>query len=232
MATEQLSALLRADPHLSKFDPLSRIICYDDFSHGLQGWTALIGNYEDSLDRLLPGYRDLRPPTLSNLTAWDTGTAGSLSGTYAMKLATRPTVGSLAVAIKRLTFRHAGPIRLETYFTFKPEASELRLSETDVRAVGILFDLQESDTKAHRQGWSASCPICATSTHSMEQRSAAGNTRRTACRCTTSAEPARPARTSTSRRKGGWTCPRASNCSATTRSPRNRIGTIYGSIST
>jgi hypothetical protein len=152
VATEQLSALLRADPHLSKFDPLSRIISYDDFSHGLQGWTALIGNYEDSLDRLLPGYRDLRPPTLSNLTAWDTGTAGSLSGTYAMKLATRPIIGSLAVAIKRLTFRHAGPIRLETYFTFKPEASELRLSETDVRAVGILFDLQESDTKAHQAG--------------------------------------------------------------------------------
>lgn len=150
MASELQSALRRADPYLSRFDPLSRIICFDDFNHGMQGWTALIGNYEDSLDRLLPGYRDLRPPTLSNLTAWDTGTAGSLSGTYAMKLATRAIPGSLAVAIKRLTFRHAGPIRLEAYFTFKPEASELRLSETDVRAVGILFDLQESDTKAHQ----------------------------------------------------------------------------------
>lgn len=131
---------------------MRRILCYDDFDNGLQGWTGLIGNYEDSLDSLLPGYRDLRPPTLSNLSMWDTGTDGSLSGTYAMKLATRPVLGSLAVAIKRLTFRQAGPIRLEAYFTFKPEASELRLSETDVRAVGILFDLQGGDAHAGTAG--------------------------------------------------------------------------------
>src|SRR6478609_10696358 len=62
-----------AHPDLSRFDPLPRILCYDDFDHGLQGWTGLIGNYEDTLDRLLPGFRDLRPPMLSNLTAWDTG---------------------------------------------------------------------------------------------------------------------------------------------------------------
>jgi hypothetical protein len=143
---------LWANPDLSRFDPLPRILCYDDFDRGLHGWTGLIGNYEDTLDRLLPGFRDLRPPMLSNLTAWDTGTAGSFSGAYALKLATRPNAGSLAVGIKRLTFRQPGPIRLETYFTFKPEASELRLSETDVRAVGVLFDLQGSDTQAGTPG--------------------------------------------------------------------------------
>jgi hypothetical protein len=47
------------------------------------------------------------------------------------------------VAIKRLTFRKACPIRLEFYFTFKPEATELRLSETDIRSVGFLYDLQD-----------------------------------------------------------------------------------------
>ncbi|NJN82402.1 MAG: hypothetical protein HC802_09100, partial [Caldilineaceae bacterium] len=57
--------------------------------------------------------------------------------------------GSLAVAIKRITFRHLGPIRLEAFFTFKPEASELRLSETDVRTVGVLFDLQDVDRKSN-----------------------------------------------------------------------------------
>lgn len=31
------------------------------------------------------------------------------------------------------------------YFTFKPEASELKLSETDVRSIGFLFDLQGGD---------------------------------------------------------------------------------------
>ena len=145
MNQELRQALLAADPQLSRFNPLDRIICYDDFDHGLQGWSPLIGNYEDSLDAVLPAYRDLRGPMLSNLTVWDTGTDGSYSGNYAMKLATRPQAGSLAVAIKRLTFRHLGPIRLEAYFTFKPEASELRLSETDVRAVGVLFDLQSVD---------------------------------------------------------------------------------------
>ena len=135
--------------NLSRFDPLPRIISYDDFDNGLQGWTGLIGNYEETLDSMLPAYRDLRPPMLSNLSMWDTGTDGSLSGTYAMKLATRSKASSIALAIKRLTFRQLGPIRLEAYFTFKPEASALVLSETDVRAIGVLFDLQHPDQHAH-----------------------------------------------------------------------------------
>ena len=43
-------------------------------------------------------------------------------------------------------FRRAGPIRLEAYFTFKPEATELQLSETDIRSFGFLYDLQIGDT--------------------------------------------------------------------------------------
>ena len=147
MPSELQRAILHTNPDLSRYDPLDRILLYDDFDRGLQGWTSLIGNYEHTLDSILPEYRDLRPPMLSNLTSWDTGTAGSHSGTYAMKLATRPQSGTMGVAIKRITFRHAGPIRLEAYFTFKPEASELRLSETDVRAAGVLFDLQDGDRK-------------------------------------------------------------------------------------
>lgn len=125
------------------FEPLSTVLFSDNFDSGLQGWTGLIGNYEDSLDNMLPQYADLRPPMLSNCTVWDTGTGGSATGTYAMKLATRPSRGSLAVGIKRLTYRHAGLIQLEALFAFKPEASELRLSETDVGSVGLLFDLQD-----------------------------------------------------------------------------------------
>ena len=48
--------LLNTDPRLSKFDPLPRIIYYDDFDQGYQGWSELIGNYEDDLSSLLPGY--------------------------------------------------------------------------------------------------------------------------------------------------------------------------------
>ena len=130
------------DPKLSRFSPLSRIITFDDFDTGLNGWTNLIGNYEGSLDSMLPEYRDLRGPMLSNNTMWDTGSAGSWDGTYSMKLATRAKSGSLGVALKRLTWREARSIQFETYVTFKPEATEMQLSELDVRAFGIVFDLQ------------------------------------------------------------------------------------------
>lgn len=130
------------------FDPLERILIFDDFDLGMQGWTGLIGNYEDSLDSMLSEYKSLRDPMLSNLTVWDSGTDGSLNGTYALKLATDPRPGALAVAIKRATYRHSAPLRWEVIFTFKPEASALQLSSTDVRAFGLLFDLQDVDTKA------------------------------------------------------------------------------------
>lgn len=135
----------QADLRLSRFDPLPRIIFYDDFDEGIHGWSELIGNYEDTLDSMLPDFADLRPPMLSNATMWDTGSAGSMEGTYALKLATRARRGHIAASLKRITWRARGPIRLEAYFTFKPEASELRLSETDVRAVGVLFDLQDAE---------------------------------------------------------------------------------------
>lgn len=136
-------ALLNSNPLLSRFNPLERILYYDDFDKGISGWSQLIGNYEHTLDSILPDYADLRAPQLSNLTMWDTGTAGSMEGTYALKLATRPTPGSLAVAIKRQTFRHYGKVQLEAYVTFKPEAATLRLLDTGVRAFGMLFDIQD-----------------------------------------------------------------------------------------
>lgn len=132
---------------LSKFDPLPRIYFYDDFDNGINGWTELIGNYEHTLDSVLEPYQDHRPPQLSNLSMWDTGSVGSLEGTYALKVATRQKKGHQAVTIKRLTFRKPGPIRMEAYFAFKPEASDLKLSDQDVRSVGFLFDLQDNSER-------------------------------------------------------------------------------------
>ncbi len=134
---------LLAQPTLSRFNPMKRIMFFDDFDNGINGWTELIGNYEDTLDSVLPPYRDHRPPQLSNVSMWDTGSVGSMDGTYALKIATRPQKGHQAVSIKRITFREACLIRMEAYFTFKPEAAELRLSDQDVRSVGLLFDLQD-----------------------------------------------------------------------------------------
>jgi len=141
-------ALLDVNPALSRFDPMPRIICFDDFDRGFCGWTQLVGNYELSLDSMLPGYAQHTHPQLSTLPTWDFGSHGGVDGNYALKVQTRPRRGAQNVSLKRLTFRRAGPIRLEFYFTFKPEATEMRLGETDVRAVGFLYDLQSGDTDA------------------------------------------------------------------------------------
>ena len=140
-------SLISADPRLSRFSPLERILFLDDFDSGISGWSTLIGNYEESLNTMLPGYRDLRPPMLSNLTMWDTGSAGSMQGSYALKLATRPRAGHMAVSIKRQTWRTRGLVQLECYFTYKPEASDLMLGDLDVRAFGALFDIQDSQSR-------------------------------------------------------------------------------------
>lgn len=146
METGLLKTLRLADPDLSRFDPLPRIIAYDDFDRGFCGWTQLVGNYEHTLDGMLPGYAQHTQAMLSTLGTWDFGSHGALDGSYALKIATRPRKGAQNVSIKRLTFRKRGPIRLEFYFTFKPEANELRLSERDVRSIGFLYDLQSGDS--------------------------------------------------------------------------------------
>ena len=143
--TDLRRALLNADPALSRFDPLPRIISFDDFSRGFGGWTQLVGNYEGSIDTMLPAYAQHTPPQLSTLPNWDFGSHGAASGSYALKIQTHARRGARSVAIKRLCFRNAGPIRLEFYFTFKPEAQAMQLSETDVRSVGFLYDLQSGD---------------------------------------------------------------------------------------
>ena len=142
---DMLAALHLADPRLSRFDPLPRIIAFDDFDRGHCGWTQLVGNYEHTLDLMLPGYAQHTQAMLSTLSTWDFGSHGSADGSYALKIATRPRAGAQNVSIKRLTFRKRGPIRIELYFTFKPEANELRLLETDVRSIGFLYDLQTGD---------------------------------------------------------------------------------------
>lgn len=129
---------------LSRFDPLSRIMFYDDFNHGMSGWTILTGNYTGSLRNMHPGYRQFTPPMLSNLTQWDGGTHGGLSGSYALKLATRPNAGAQTVSLKRLTYPKACTMQVEAFFTFKPEATELELSDHDVRSFGFVLDIQNA----------------------------------------------------------------------------------------
>lgn len=137
----------RPDLNLSRFDPLPRIMFYDDFNQGMSGWNELLGNYTGSLRKMNTGYKQFTPPMLSNITHWDGGTHGGLTGSYALKLATRPGRGSQTVSLKRMTFPQACTMQLECFFTFKPEATELELSNKDVRSWGVVLDIQD---KSHR----------------------------------------------------------------------------------
>ncbi len=123
---------IRANPRLSRYNPLSRILFHDDFDDGLSGWTEQVGNYRGSLDTGGGVYSslqfDLRPPMLSTLTMWDSGTVGSIDGSYAMKLATRPEVGHIAKPNKRITLGGGGLLQFEMWFVFKPEAVSSELS--------------------------------------------------------------------------------------------------------
>lgn len=115
-------ALLDADPRLSRYDPLPRILFFDDFDDGANGWCELIGNHDGDLDAVRPVVGDMRPPQISSVSFWDIGTHGSVDGTYALKLATRPRANHMALAIKRLTFVKPGRVQFETYFAIKSEA--------------------------------------------------------------------------------------------------------------
>ncbi len=123
--SRRASSALRADPRLSKFDPLPRILVFDEFDTGTHGWVELLGNYDGrgDLDTVDEHMRDFRPPQLSSCAFFDVGTHGAMSGTYALKIATRPQAGHTAVAIRRLTMARRGFVQLETYFTYKAEAA-------------------------------------------------------------------------------------------------------------
>ncbi|WP_298916412.1 DUF6772 family protein [uncultured Algimonas sp.] len=130
---------------ISMFEPLPRVLFHDAFDGGLNGWTQLIGNYDGDLKNMLPGYRPIMPPMLSNLSHWDTGSHGSLSGNYALKIATKAKRDVVSVSLKRLTYRHAGIVRLEFYATAKPEASDLALLKTNLKSFGFLLDTQSGE---------------------------------------------------------------------------------------
>ena len=162
-------ALLRADPLLSRYDPLERLLMHCDFDAGIHGWQTYFPDYDGSsdypgrdphfqpLDEMLaqsrtdPSMRaDRRAPTgprgvpmLSTLTSWDVGASGSFRGTYALKIPTAPLAGTHSWALRRVTSPWRGKVRFECYFTYKAEPSDFRLGELDVRSVFISVDAMD-----------------------------------------------------------------------------------------
>ena len=118
-----------------------------------------MGNHDGNLDNIQPDRRDFRPPQISNLTFFDMGSHGAMSGNYALKLATRPKPLHMAVAAKRLTWAGMGRVQLETYLTFKAEATfgreprggraydgNYHPSEADFGSFTLSNDMSESPT--------------------------------------------------------------------------------------
>lgn len=154
-------ALLRANPRLSRFNPLPRILAFDDFDEGVNGWTELIGNHDGDLDHVSPNKRDFRPPQISSCTFFDVGTHGAMDGTYALKLATRARPDHMAVAIKRLTLAAPGRVQLEMYFTYKAEATVPYGPNDDATGAAGSWDGNTHPSEAQFGDFTISNDVCA-----------------------------------------------------------------------
>lgn len=139
------------------YRPLSTIICYDDFDHGLNGWMPLTPNLRQDAMDYFPSQRrhiDWGTPMLSSASFAYTGTHGSMHGTYSMKIPTRPVAapaqelpaaGSVGIGIKRLTITERQPLRFEMWYAFKAEQDRPGIGESDVRAIGFSWDIQDAE---------------------------------------------------------------------------------------
>lgn len=121
IATAARNSSQRQSIELERFNPLGRVLTYDEFHTGLNGWTSLSGNHDGRIESVRPLYRDLRPPQLSTVDFFDIGTHGPMSGNFAMKLATRAHPHSSSVGIRRLTMASLGRVQMEMYFAYKAE---------------------------------------------------------------------------------------------------------------
>lgn len=151
--------VIALDAGLSKYQPLKKIICYDDFDKGLNGWMDLHPNYVgENFNTLRFSHVDKTqwgPIMLSSASFRFAGTHGSMDGTFSMKLSTRPIAGpyteapvpgSLSHGIKRLTTHLPNGLRqFEMWYAYTPEQDRQGLSEQAMRAFGVFFDIQDEE---------------------------------------------------------------------------------------
>lgn len=152
--------MIAYDQGLSKFQPLKHILCFDDFDRGLCGWMSLMPNY--TLENF--GVRNSvvektqwGPIMLSTATYRFPGTHGSMDGIYSLKMATRPVArpyeqppapGSMSHAVKRLSMhRKPGLLQFEMWYAYTTEQDRWGLSEKDIRAFGMCFDVQDDKAR-------------------------------------------------------------------------------------
>jgi hypothetical protein len=142
---------------LEKFSPLEKVIVYDDFDLGLNGWLDLTPNFVHEDFRSQPSQVDLGswgPSMLSAAPMRFAASHGSMEGTYSLKLATRPAArayelppadGGMSTVIKRLSrVNNDHPyLRLEAWYSYTPQQDRYGKGEEDIRAFGMWFDVQD-----------------------------------------------------------------------------------------
>jgi hypothetical protein len=139
-------------------NPLPHIITADDFDTGMNGWLDLRPNFvaadfaAHSHDIDLEHWGSVM---LSSATFAFSGTHGSASGTYSLRLGTRfaahpadqpPAPGSMSLAIKRLsTPSDARLVRVDATIAYTTEQDRPGLGVDALRSFGLFIDLQDSE---------------------------------------------------------------------------------------
>jgi hypothetical protein len=153
----------------SRFSPLKRILSYDVFNTGFNGWMTLLPNFTEYPDFDVPKTlvnKDQWPPVmLSSATFRYPGSHGAMSGTFSLKLSTRPVhskyedipaPGSLGHAIKRMSFYHPESryLQMECWYAYTANQDKLEgdgpqpgLHESSIRDFGMGFDIQEGGVR-------------------------------------------------------------------------------------
>lgn len=147
-----------ADRQLERFCPLDRVITFDDFDKGYNGWLDLTLNYVREDFEGFESAVDLdhwAPTMLSSASMRFASSAGSMEGNYSLKLTTAPTgaahtmppaPGAMGLAIKRLSrFGNPSQIQIETWYSYTSEQDREGIGEEDIRAFGFFFDVQDEE---------------------------------------------------------------------------------------
>ncbi|WFR65875.1 MFS transporter [Curtobacterium flaccumfaciens] len=142
------------------YRPLGSVLTADDFDTGMNGWLDLRPNFVGPDFAAHSHEIDLEhwgPVMLSSATFAFSGTHGSASGTYSLKLTSRspaappeqpPASGSMSLAIKRLAVpRDAVRIRVEAVVAYTTEQDRPGLGVDAMRAFGMFVDLQDDECR-------------------------------------------------------------------------------------
>jgi hypothetical protein len=153
-----MERMLVADRQLERYNPLPRVITFDDFDRGQNGWLDLTANYVYDDYRSFDSNVDLdnwAPTMLSSAPMRFASSHGSMEGTYSLKLSTAPTgaphtqppaPGAMGMAIKRMSrFNNPSKIQIESWYSYTPAQDREGLGEKDIRAFGFFFDVQDAE---------------------------------------------------------------------------------------